>query len=102
MRRGVVVGVGRWMIGWPLCFGVSGEGVACVCAVPFSFIWDPEDQETIAYAAFDITAKCVFGVILINGHAAVAEEARVPHTVPAREKKVAFVMGGFVRSMPGI
>ncbi len=32
------------------------------------------DQETIAYAAMDITAKCVFGFVLVGGHAAVAEE----------------------------
>lgn len=33
------------------------------------------DQETIAYAAMDITAKCVFGFILIFGHAATEAEA---------------------------
>ena len=32
------------------------------------------DQETIAYAAMDITAKCVFGFILIFGHAAIDDE----------------------------
>ncbi len=33
------------------------------------------DQETIAYAVFDIVAKCVFGLILVRGHAAVESEA---------------------------
>ncbi len=33
------------------------------------------DQETIAYAALDITAKCVFGFILLFGHSAVEAEA---------------------------
>jgi bacteriorhodopsin len=36
------------------------------------------DQETIAYAVFDITAKVVFGAILVSGHAAVANEGVAP------------------------
>jgi bacteriorhodopsin len=32
------------------------------------------DQETIAYAFMDVVAKCVFGFILLLGHASTAEE----------------------------
>jgi hypothetical protein len=32
------------------------------------------NAETIAYAFFDIVAKCVFGFILVEGHAAIEDD----------------------------
>jgi len=32
------------------------------------------DVETILYAVFDVTAKCVFGFILVEGHAALEDD----------------------------
>ena len=32
------------------------------------------DVETILYAIFDVTAKCIFGFILVAGHNFVADE----------------------------
>ena len=58
--------------GYPLIWA-TGEGAQINSA----------DQETIAYAALDITAKVVFGFVLISGHAAVADEAAA--AVPAAE-----------------
>ena len=40
------------------------------------------DAETIAYAVFDITAKCVFGAILMHGHADVDAEADAAEAAP--------------------
>ena len=41
------------------------------------------DAETIAYAFMDITAKCVFGFILVFGHAAIVEEEGKPAATAA-------------------
>lgn len=42
------------------------------------------DQETIAYAAMDITAKCIFGLVLVGGHSDVEDES----TIATTESKV--------------
>ena len=45
--------------------------------------WSSVDQETIAYAAMDITAKCVFGFVLVSGHASVEDETQASSTASA-------------------
>ncbi len=32
------------------------------------------DVETILYAIFDVTAKCIFGFVLVMGHASIHDE----------------------------
>ncbi len=32
------------------------------------------DVETILYAIFDVTAKCIFGFVLVVGHASINDE----------------------------
>jgi bacteriorhodopsin len=32
------------------------------------------DVETILYAIFDVTAKCIFGFILVLGHSSINDE----------------------------
>ena len=52
--------------GYPLIWA-TGEGAQI----------NSVDQETIAYAALDIAAKCVFGAVMLQGHAAVVDEVEM-------------------------